>query len=98
MPFEGYIKVDMRNVRIPVYGAVDVSPYATINWSDYGSDYYQPKILKVELYDTEAISSRGRVCGYEDYIPNKVALSPAKEPVLTPVRGAAYPIPAEERV
>jgi hypothetical protein len=54
--------------------------------------------LKVELYDTEAISSRGRVCGYEDYIPNKVALSPAKEPVLTPVRGAAYPIPAEERV
>ena len=98
MPFEGYIKVDMRNVRIPVYGAVDVSPYATINWSDYGGDYYQPKILKVELYDTEAISSRGRVCGYEDYIPNKVALSSAKEPVLTPVRGAAYPIPAEERV
>ena len=79
MPFDGYIKVDMRNVRIPLYGAVDVSPYASISWEDYGGDYYEPKILKVELYDTEAVSSRGRVCGYEDYKPTQVALVPTKQ-------------------
>ena len=81
MPFEGYIKVDMRNVRIPVYGAVDVSPYATISWQNYGEEWYEPKILKVELYDTEAVSSRGRVCGYEDYKPTQVSLVPTRGPV-----------------
>ena len=81
MPFEGYIKVDMRNVRIPMYGAVDVSPYATISWQNYGEDWYEPKVLKVELYDIEAVSSRGRVCGYEDYKPTQVSLVPTRGPV-----------------
>lgn len=81
MPFDGCIRVDMRQVRIPVYGAVDVSPYVRIDWEDFGGDYYQPKIMKVELYDEDSTSSRGRVCGYEDYTPSRVALVPQRDPV-----------------
>lgn len=65
MSFEGYFKIDMKHVKIPMYGSVDVSPYVSISWEDY-EGYYQPQILKVELYDSEAASIHNRVCGYEN--------------------------------